>query len=121
MRPSVKVSAAADLARLQVEVLRLRGLSATMAETAAAALVRAGRAEDLAAAAAARAAAAEDRLASALDELALVRTDLKSLRTHLASTHEELVWAFAEGRLPVAPVGSVPVVVDLRAGKSRTA
>jgi len=101
----------AELERLEVEVQRQRRLSATMAETAAAALVRAGRAEDLAALAVSRAAAAESELAAAHGELAGLRADLAAMR-------EELVWAFAERRLPVdAPA---PVVVDLRDTTPRT-
>ena len=87
-----------ELARLEAEVLRQRALNATLAETAAAALVRAGRAEDLAAVAVSRAAAVE--------------TELAGLRADLSVLREELVWAFAEGRLPVdAPATAV---VDLR-------
>lgn len=83
-----------------------------MAETAAAALVRAGRAEDFAALAMSRAAAAEAELAAAHGELAGLRADLVAMR-------EELVWAFAEGRLPVdAPATAV---VDLRESSPRTA
>lgn len=81
-----------------------------MAETAAAALVRAGRAEDLAALAVSRATAAETELASAHGELAGLRADLSAMR-------EELVWAFADGRLPV----EAPAVLDLRESTPRTA
>lgn len=108
----VAPSLRAELDRLEVELQRQRRLSATMAETAAAALVRAGRAEDLAALAVSRTAAAESELAGVRGELAGVRAELSSLR-------EELVWAFAEGRLPVeAPA---PVLVDLRESRPRTA
>lgn len=103
-----------ELERLQAEVVRGRSLSAAMAETAAAALVRAVRAEDLAAAAVARAGAAEQQLAAAHGELAGLRSDLSALR-------EELVWAFADGRLPVDAPADAPVVVDLRDGAARTA
>ncbi len=83
-----------------------------MAETAAAALVRAGRAEDLAALAVSRVAAVEDELAAAHGELAGLRADLAAMR-------EELVWVFAEGRLRVdAPA---PAFVDLRDTTPRTA
>ncbi len=97
---------------------RQRRLSATMAETAAAALVRAGRAEDLAAHAVSRAAVAERELSS-------VRGELSELRADLAALREELVWAFAEGRLPVDAPAAAPapaaVVLDLRESAPRTA
>ena len=84
---------------------RQRRLAATAAETAAAALVRAARAEDLAALAVSRTAAAEAELAG--------------LRAGLDALREELVWAFAEGRLPVdAPA---PAVLELRDSRPRTA
>ena len=87
-----------------------------MAETAAAALVRAGRAEDFAALAMSRAAAAEAELATAL---AAAHGELAGLRADLVAMREELVWAFAEGRLPVdAPATAV---VDLRESSPRTA
>jgi hypothetical protein len=113
-QPSVR----AELERLESELQRQRGLAATTAQTAAAALVRAGRAEDLAALAVSRAAAAEQELSTAHGELAGLRADLASLR-------EELVWAFAERRLPIeAPApsaSSAAVVVDLRESTPRTA
>lgn len=84
-------------AALEAEVARLRVLGAATAATAAAAEVRARRAED---------------------QLGAARAELVGLRTDLAALREELVWAFAERRLPVdAPV----TVVDLRAAEQRTA
>lgn len=100
-----------EISRLEAEVVRLRWLSETTAQTSAATLVRAARAEELAVAATERAALAEGRLSVAYAELARLRTDLAALR-------EELVWAFAEGKLPVdAPTA----VVDLRDGVTHTA
>ena len=98
-----------ELAVLSAEVVRLRSLTETSAQTASAALVRAARAEDRAVAAEQRARSAESRLGQVFDELAGLRSELAGLR-------EELVWAFAEGRMPVAPK-----VIDLRDESSRTA
>ena len=81
---------------LEGELSRLRVLGIAHAAAAASADVRARRAEE---------------------QLGAVRAELAALR-------EELVWAFAESRLPVAAStpGSVPgIVVDLRDGAARTA
>lgn len=81
---------------LEGELSRLRVLGIAHAAAAASADVRARRAEE---------------------QLGAVRAELAALR-------EELVWAFAESRLPVAAAtpGSAPgIVVDLRDGAARTA
>jgi hypothetical protein len=95
---------------LHAEVLQLRGLAELSAETTSRALIRAAQAEDAAVGAAARAARAEQRLATVQDELARLRSDLSGVS-------EDLVWAFAEGRLPVTRrPAEGGVVIDLRAG-----
>lgn len=104
---------------LRAEVARLRTLAETAAETTSRALVRAAHAEDHAVGAGERAARAEQRLAAVQDELARLRADVSGVS-------EELVWAFAEGRVPAAgrpaerstDIGAV--VVDLRTGTSHT-
>ena len=68
---------------------------------------------------AAAAASADVRARRAQEQLAVMRQELAALR-------EELVWAFAEGRLPVAPpvpppVSAPAVVIDLRDGSARSA
>ena len=88
---------------LVAELARSRALARVAAEASQAALVRAALAEE-------RAALAEARLWEAVREMTTVRSDLAALR-------EEVLWAFTEGRLPVA----APVVVDLRDGATRTA
>lgn len=85
------------LAALEGEVSRLRVLGIAHAAAAASADVRARR--------------AEEHLSAVREELSLTRGQLVALR-------EELLWAFAEGRLPVeAPQA---VVVDLRDATPRT-
>ena len=88
---------------LVAELARSTALARVAAEASQAALVRAALAEE-------RAALAEARLWEAVREMSALRTDLTALR-------EEVLWAFAEGRLPVA----APAVVDLRDGATRTA
>ena len=64
---------------------------------------------------AAAAASADVRARRAEEQLGAVRLELAALR-------EELVWAFAEGRLPVAAPVPVPArMVDLRDGAARSA
>ena len=64
---------------------------------------------------AAAAASADVRARRAEEQLGAVRLELAALR-------EELVWAFAEGRLPVAaPVPAPARVLDLRDGAARSA
>jgi hypothetical protein len=102
---------------LRAEVVRLRTLAEVSAETTSRALIRAARAEDSALGAGERAARAEVRLAIVQDELVRLRRDL-------AGVSEELVWAFAEGRVPPTErssersADSGAVVVDLRTGTS---
>ncbi len=94
---------AARFAALEGEVSRLRVLGIAHAAAAASADIRARR--------------AEEQLTTVHAELAGLRGELVGLRGELSSLREDLVWAFAEGRLPVAaPVA----VVDLRDG-ARTA
>ena len=81
---------------LEGELSRLRVLGIAHAAAAASADVRARRAEE---------------------QLGAVRAELAALR-------EELVWAFAESRLPVAastPGSASGILVDLRDGAARTA
>ena len=83
-----------QLRALDGELSRLRVLGIAHAAAAASADVRARRAEE---------------------QLGAVRLELAALR-------EELVWAFAEGRLPVAaPVPAPARVLDLRDGAARSA
>ena len=83
-----------QLRALDGEVSRLRVLGIAHAAAAASANVRARRAEE---------------------QLGAVRLELAALR-------EELVWAFAEGRLPVAAPAPAPArVLDLRDGAVRSA
>ena len=64
---------------------------------------------------AAAAASADVRARRAEEQLGAVRLELAALR-------EELVWAFAEGRLPVAaPVPAPTRVLDLRESAARSA
>ena len=64
---------------------------------------------------AAAAASADMRSRRAEEQLGAVRLELAALR-------EELVWAFAEGRLPAAaPVPAPASVLDLRDGAARSA
>jgi hypothetical protein len=104
---------------LGAEVARLRDLVELSARTTSRALVRAARAEDHAVGAGERAARAEQRLAA-------VQAELAALRAGLSGVREELVWAFAEGRGPVAtgsvarPADHGAVVVDLRPGAFQT-
>lgn len=94
---------AARFAALEGEVSRLRVLGIAHAAAAASADVRARR--------------AEEQLTTVHAELAGLLGELAGLRSELSSLREHLVWAFAEGRVPVAgPVA----VVDLRA-EARTA
>ena len=90
-----------DLLRsLQYEVHRLQGLLTSTAGAAARADVRAQRAEEHVQAAVAEATA---------------------LRTEVARLREELLWAWAEGRLPAAPIAppAAGKVIDLREASSR--
>jgi hypothetical protein len=81
-----------DVARLEAELARLRVLGAEHAGAAAAADLRARR--------------AEEALSATTQELAGLRTDLAALR-------EELVWAFAERKLAVeAPAAETAPAVD---------
>ena len=83
-----------QLRALDAELSRLRVLGIAHAAAAASADVRARRAEE---------------------QLGAVRQELAALR-------EELVWAFAEGRLPVAAPAPAPArVLDLRDGAARSA
>ena len=83
-----------QLRALDGELSRLRVLGIAHAAAAASADVRARRAEE---------------------QLGAVRLELAALR-------EELVWAFAEGRLPAAtPVPAPARVLDLRDGAARSA
>ena len=83
-----------QLRALDGELSRLRVLGIAHAAAAASADVRARRAEE----------------------------QLGALRLELAALREELVWAFAEGRLPVAaPVPAPARVLDLRDGAARSA
>ena len=83
-----------QLRALDAELSRLRVLGIAHAAAAASADVRARRAEE---------------------QLGAVRLELAALR-------EELVWAFAEGRLPVAAPSPAPArVLDLRDGAARSA
>ena len=98
--PALDDSAAGDsvlagrLHGLEGELSRLRVLGIAHAAAAASADVRARRAEE----------------------------QLGALRAELAALREELVWAFADGRLPVAAPASLPTtVLDLRDGAARTA
>jgi hypothetical protein len=88
---------------LRAELARTSALATAAAEAAQAALVRASLAEE-------RAALAEARLWEAVRELTAMRTELTALR-------EDVLWAHAEGRLPVA----APAVIDLRDEAPRTA
>jgi hypothetical protein len=99
---------------LHAEVLQLRTLAELSADATSRALVRAAQAEDSAVGAGERAARAEQRLAAVQDELARLRADVSRVS-------EDLVWAFAEGRLPVThrPAEGA-VVLDLRPGGAST-
>lgn len=77
------------LAALEAEAVQLRALAHQSAEVAVAALRRASRAEEQAAA---------------------VTQEVAGLRADLAVLREELVWTFARGQVEAAPR-----VVDLRA------
>jgi len=77
-----------DLRALDAEVERLRASEERSAAAAVLAELRAERLER---------------------ELAATRAELGALRADLAAVREELVWAFAERRLPV----DAPKVVDL--------
>ena len=98
----------ADLFRMDAEMARLRGLGAKHAAAAAAAEMRARR--------------AEEQLGATTAELAGLRCDLAALR-------EELIWAFAERKLDVAaPDGARPAqpgvaaaVIDLRSARPESA
>jgi hypothetical protein len=85
------------LRELHYEVHRLRGLLAENASTAAMAAVRAKR--------------AEEQVRAVLAESVALRTEVSRLR-------EELLWAWAEGRLPAAPLAPSSSdqgrVIDLR-------
>ena len=118
-RRPARLPVRSELDLLRAEVQRLRTLAEVAAETTSRALVRAAHAEDHAVGAGDRAARAEQRLAAVQDELARLTADLSGVS-------EELVWAFAEGRVPVAdrtaepsPSGR-PVLVDLRPGSAQT-
>ena len=83
-----------QLRALDGELSRLRVLGIAHAAAAASADVRARRAEE----------------------------HLGAVRLELAALREELVWAFAEGRLPAAaPVPAPARMVDLRDGAARSA
>ena len=114
-RRAPRLPVRSELELLRAEVLRLRLLAEVSAETTSRALVRAAEAEDHAVGAGKRAARAEQRLAAVQDELARLRTDLSGVS-------EELVWAFAEGRMPVGDrsADGRAVVIDLRTGESST-
>lgn len=93
------------LRELRYEVERVRSLGALFAADAAAAAARAQQAEEQALAARAEAQA--------------LRTEVGALRADVARMREELVWAWAEGRLPATPVAPsverTPArVIDLR-------
>lgn len=84
------------LLALQSEVARLRVLGIAHAAAAASADVRARRAEE---------------------HVEALREQVSQTRAQLVAVREELLWAFAEGRLPVAD----SAVIDLRAKGSRSA
>lgn len=86
------------LRELHYEVVRLRRLGAEQAGEAARAGVRARRAEEQ---------------AQAAHEAAQL------LRTEVARMREELLWAWAEGRLPAAPIAPSAKVIDLREASAR--
>lgn len=77
---------------------------------------------ELADAHAAAAAAAEARAAAAEQRAADAQSALDSLRTEVARLREEVLWAWAEGRLPSASLvdGLEPPakVIDLRAASA---
>ncbi|HWH29495.1 MAG TPA: hypothetical protein VNU26_11115 [Mycobacteriales bacterium] len=77
---------------------------------------------ELADAHAAAAAAAEARAAAAEQQAAVAQRALATLRTEVARLREELLWAWAEGRLPAATLvdGLEPgaTVIDLRAASA---
>ena len=86
------------LRSLHYEVHRLQGLLTEQAATAARADVRARRAEE---------------------HVTVVVEESKALRTEVARLREELLWAWAEGRLPAAPIAPPAEaeggrVIDLR-------
>ena len=88
------------LRSLHYEVHRLQGLLPEQASTAARADIRARR--------------AEEHVQAAVAETTALRTEVARLR-------EELLWAWAEGRLPAAPIAA-PVegkVIDLREAAGR--
>lgn len=90
-----------DLLRsLQYEVHRLQGLLTSAAGAAAGADARARR--------------AEEHVQAAVAEATALRTEVGRLR-------EELLWAWAEGRLPAAPIAppADATVIDLREASSR--
>ena len=111
-RREPKLPVRSEVELLHAEVLQLRTLAELSAETTSRALLRAVQAEDSAVGAGERAARAEQRLAAVQDELARLRADLSGVS-------EDLVWAFAEGRLPVAErPAEGGVVIDLRPGEA---
>jgi hypothetical protein len=90
LRARVEQDRARDLLRqLRYEVERVRSLAATHARDAAAASARARRAEE----------------------------QVLALGVEVARLREELLWAWAEGRLPAAPIA--PPAAEVRAGLAR--
>lgn len=90
------------LGELRFEVDRLSRIGIGLAAQAAEAAARAQRAEEQALAARA--------------EVEDLRAETGSLRTEVARLREEMLWAWAEGRLPVvaAPAEREGKVIDLR-------
>ena len=63
---------------------------------------------------AAAAARADLRAQLALEQVEVLRAELGTARAQLVAVREELLWAFAEGRLPVVKDVGAGLVVDLR-------
>ena len=85
-----------DVRALEAEVERLRSTSALTTAAAVAAELRADALER---------------------QLASTRTEVASLRADLSALREELVWAFAEGKVPI----EAPTVIDLTKAKATSA
>lgn len=99
----------ADVEGLQQEVEQLRAGQASTTAAAVMAELRAERLERELADARADLAAVREALAAVREASAAVREDSAAVRRDSAALREDLVWAFAERRLPV----DAPRVVDL--------